>query len=146
MIGFGANMLLAHADSARGREAMAALDFYAHADLFMNPTAEMADVVLPVASAFEREGLKIGFEISPEAQSLIQLRPAVVPPPGEARPDTDIIFDLAVRLGLGAQFWNGDIEAAYRHQLAPTGVTLEQLRAAPSGVRVPLQTRHTKYA
>ena len=37
-------------------------------------------MVLPVASAFEREGLKIGFEISPEAQSLVQLRPAVVEP------------------------------------------------------------------
>ncbi len=81
-----------------------------------------------------------------EAQSLIQLRSAVVPPPGEARPDTDIIFDLAVRLGLAAQFWHGDIEAAYHHQLAPTGVTLEQLRAAPGGVRVPLQTRHAKHA
>jgi anaerobic selenocysteine-containing dehydrogenase len=122
------------------------LDFYAHADLFMNPTAELADVVLPVASAFEREALKIGFEISEEAQSLIQLRPAVVPPLGEARPDTDIVFDLAARLGLAAQFWNGDIDAAYRHQLAPTGVTLEQLRAAPGGVRVPLQTRHAKHA
>ena len=146
VLGFGANMLLAHADGRQGREALKALEFYAHADLFMNPTAELADVVLPVASAFEREGLKIGFEISAEAQSLIQLRPAVVPPPGEARPDTDIIFDLAVRLGLAAQFWHGNIEAAYRHQLAPTGVTLEQLRAAPSGVRVPLQTRHAKYA
>src|SRR5271167_4569245 len=106
VIGFGANMLLAHADGARGRQALKALEFYAHADLFMNPTAEMADVVLPVASAFEREALKIGFEISEEAQSLIQLRPAVVPPPGEARPDTDIVFDLATRLGLGAHFWN----------------------------------------
>jgi anaerobic selenocysteine-containing dehydrogenase len=145
-IGFGANMLLAHADGRQGREALKALDFYAHADLFMNPTAELADIVLPVASAFEREGLKIGFEISPEAQSLIQLRPAVVPPPGDARPDTDIIFDLAARLGLAAQFWQGDIEAAYRHQLAPTGVTVEQLRATPSGMRVPLQTRHAKHA
>ncbi len=33
-----------------------------------------------------------------------------------------------------------------RTQLAPTGVTLEQLRAAPGGVRVPLQTRHAKHA
>jgi anaerobic selenocysteine-containing dehydrogenase len=146
VIGFGANMLLAHADGKGGREALKALEFYAHADLFMNPTAEMADVVLPVASAFEREGLKMGFEISQEAQSLIHLRPAVVPPPGEARSDTKIIFDLANRLGLGEQFWNGDIDAAYRHQLAPTGVTLERLRATPGGVRVPLQTRHAKYA
>ena len=146
LIGFGANILLAHADGGHGREALAALDFYAHADLFMNPTAELADLVLPVASAFEREALKIGFEISEEAQSWIQFRPAVVPPPGEARPDTDIVFDLATRLGLASQFWDGDIDAGYRHQLAPTGVTLEQLRAAPGGVRVPLQTRHAKHA
>jgi anaerobic selenocysteine-containing dehydrogenase len=146
VIGFGANMLLAHADGAAGREALKDLEFYAHADLFMNPTAELADIVLPVASAFEREGLKIGFDVSPEAQSLIQLRPAVAAPPGEARADTDIVFDLAARLGLGAQFWNGDIEAAYRHQLAPTGVTLETLRAAPGGVRVALESRYEKHA
>jgi anaerobic selenocysteine-containing dehydrogenase len=146
VIGFGANMLLAHADGVAGREALKELEFYAHADLFMNPTAEMADIVLPVASAFEREGLKIGFEISEEAQSLVQFRPAVAAPPGEARPDTDIIFDLAVRLGLADQFWNGDVDAAYRYQLAPTGITLEQLRAHPDGVRLTLQTRHTKHA
>lgn len=146
LIGFGANMLLAHADGRHGREALKVVPFYAHADLFMNPTAELADVVLPVASAFEREGLKLGFEISQGAQSLIQLRPPVVPPRGEARADTEIIFDLAGRLGLAAQFWNGDIDAAYRHQLAPTGVTLEQLRAEPGGVRLPLQTRHVKHA
>ena len=146
VIGFGANMLMAHADGRRGREALAALEFYAHGDLFMNPTAELADVVLPVASCFEREALKIGFDICTEAQSLIQLRPAVVPARGEARPDTEIIFDLASRLGLGAQFWNGAIDAAYRHQLAPSGVGLEQLRAAPAGVRVPLETRHSKHA
>jgi anaerobic selenocysteine-containing dehydrogenase len=115
LIGFGANMLLSHADGGHGRVALAALDFYAHADLFMTPTAALADVVLPVASAFERKALKIGFEISTEAQSLIQFRQAVVPPPGEARADTEIVFDLANRLGLAAQFWNGDIEAAYHH-------------------------------
>ena len=146
MLGFGANILLAHADGGAGREALKQLDFYAHCDLFMSPTAELADIVLPVASAFEREGLKLGFEISPQAQSWVQLRPAVVPPPGEARPDTEIIFDLAGRLGLAEQFWNGDVEAAYRHQLAPTGVTLEELRANRGGVRVPLETCYAKHA
>ncbi|HEY4470459.1 MAG TPA: molybdopterin-dependent oxidoreductase [Stellaceae bacterium] len=146
VVGFGANVLLAHADGMRGREALKELDFYAHTDLFMNPTAEMADVVLPVASAFERQGLKLGFEISEEAQSRVQLRPAIVPPPGEARSDTAIIFDLAMRLGLAEQFWNGDVDAAYRHQLAPLGFSLEQARAASGGVRVPLQTRHAKHA
>src|SRR6202008_1972546 len=78
VLGFGANMLLAHADGRYGREALKALDFYAHADLFMNPTAELADVVLPVASAFEREGLKVGFAVNHDPQSPIQHRPTVV--------------------------------------------------------------------
>jgi anaerobic selenocysteine-containing dehydrogenase len=112
----------------------------------MTPTAAQADIVLPIASCFEREALKIGFEISAPAQSLVQLRQAVAPPPGEARSDTQFIFDLAVRLGLGEHFWEGDIDAAYRHQLGPSGVTLEQLRAEPGGIPVALTTHHAKHA
>jgi anaerobic selenocysteine-containing dehydrogenase len=54
--------------TADGREALASLDFYVHADLFMNPTAELADIVLPVATPFETEALEVGFEVSEEAQ------------------------------------------------------------------------------
>jgi anaerobic selenocysteine-containing dehydrogenase len=146
LIGFGANLLLAQADPDRGRAALAALDFYAHADLFLTPTSALADIVLPIASCFEREALKIGFEVSADAQSLVQYRQAVVPPPGEARSDTEVVFALADRLGLGGQFWDGDVDAAHRAQLAPSGVTLEQLRAAPAGLRVPLKTRHRTHA
>src|SRR5262249_12908448 len=85
LFGFGSNLLLAHSEVLRGRQALAALDFYVQADLFMTPTAELADVVLPVASAFEREALKVGFEISPAAQAHVQLRQRVVEPQGEAR-------------------------------------------------------------
>ena len=146
LIGFGANLLLARGDPVRGRAALAALDFYAHADLFMTPTAALADIVLPVASCFECEALKIGFEISEDAQSHVQLRQAIVAPPGQARSDTDFIFDLAARLGLGEHFWNGDVDAAYRYQLGPSGITLDQLRAEPAGLRKPLTTRHIKHA
>ena len=146
LVGFGANLLLSHGDVLRGREALAALDFYVHADLFMNPTAELADVVLPVASGFEREALKLGFEVSPEAQSRVQLRRPVAAPPGEARSDTEIVFDLAVALGLGAYFWDGDIDAAYRHQLGPSGLSLDWLRDHPEGARVALETRYRKFA
>src|SRR5436309_2553634 len=78
LIGFGANLLLAHGDPVRGRAALTGLDFYAHADLFMTPTAALGDIVLPVASCFEREALKIVFEIRAEAQSHVQLRQAVL--------------------------------------------------------------------
>jgi anaerobic selenocysteine-containing dehydrogenase len=145
LINFGANLLVSHAAGRRGREALQALDFYVHADLFMNPTAELADVVLPVASAFEREALKVGFSVSHDAQSLVQFRQQVAEPRGEARSDTEIVFDLACRLGLGDHFWDGDIEAAYRFQLEPSGVSLEELWQNPGGVRVPLQARYRKF-
>jgi anaerobic selenocysteine-containing dehydrogenase len=146
LVGFGANLLLAHADGQRGRDALAALELYVHADLFMTPTAELADIVLPVASPFETEALALGFEVSPAARSLVQLRRPLVPPRGEARSDLQIIFALATRLGLGAHFWDGDLDAAWRHQLAPSGITLDALRAEPAGVTVPLETRHRKFA
>ena len=146
LIGFGANTLMAHNDALRGRTALQALDFHAHVDMFMNPTAELADVVMPAASPFEREGLKFGFEISAEAQSLVQFRAALIAPLGECRSDTEIVFELAKRLGLGALFWHGDINAAYRHQLAPSGVTLEALRETPGGIRAQQKLRYRKYS
>ena len=146
LVNFGANLVMAHGDSARGRAALAALDFVVHVDQFLSPTAEQADIVLPVTNPFEAEGLKVGFEISERAQSLVQLRRPVSPPRGEARSDIQIIFALATRLGLGEHFWDGDVDAGWRHQLAPSGVTLEQLRAEPAGVSVPLTTRYQKFA
>jgi anaerobic selenocysteine-containing dehydrogenase len=145
LVGFGSNLLLAHADGRRGREALRSLDFCVHADLFMNPTAELADIVLPVASPFETEGLAVGFEVSAEAQSMLQLRRPVVAPRGEARSDMQIVFALATRLGLGQHFWGGDVDAGLRHRLEPSSVPLETLRARPGGVRVPLETRHRRF-
>jgi anaerobic selenocysteine-containing dehydrogenase len=146
LVSFGSNLLMAHGDSARGRDALQALDFHVHLDQFMSPTAVQADIVLPVTGAFEAEGLKVGFEISQEAQSLVQLRTPLVSPVGESRSDIEIIFDLATRLGFGEHFFGGDVDAGWAHQLEPSGVTLQQLRDDPAGVRVPLETHHRKYA
>ncbi len=57
----------------------------------------------------------------------------------------EIIFDLAVRLGLGDRFWNGDIEAAFNEQLRPVGLELEKLKNKPGGVSVDLQKIYQKF-
>jgi anaerobic selenocysteine-containing dehydrogenase len=145
LVGFGANLALAHADAARARAALQALEFHAQIDLFMTPTARFADIVLPAASAWEREGLRIGFDSSADGLAHVQLRPALVSPRGEARADVAIAFDLAGRLGLGDKFWHGDIDAAYRALLAPSGVSLDQLRANPGARRVTRPARAHKY-
>jgi anaerobic selenocysteine-containing dehydrogenase len=145
LVGFGLNLLLSHADSARGAEALRRLEFHVQTDLYLTPTAAFADIVLPVASAWEREGLRVGFGLDQDACEPVQFRPAVVAPRGEARADIDIVFDLAVRLGLGNHFWQGDVEAALDHHLAPSGLGLAALRANPRGIRVPLETAYEKY-
>ena len=146
LVGFGANLLLSQPEPERGRAALESLDFYVHCDLFMNPTAEQADIVLPVNSPWEREALKPGFEINQRAQELVQLRQRMVEPVGESRSDTEIVFDLAQRLGMGEHFFDGDVDAAWNHVLRPTGLTVAELRRTPEGIRVPLRTERRKYA
>ena len=140
LVAFGANLVLSQPDSARTAAALDALELQVHIDLFENPTARHADYLLPARTPWEREGLRIGFEISPRAMEQVQLRRALVlPPPGNlARSDLEIVFALATRLGLGAQFFDGDLDRAQDHVLAPIGLPMAQLRAQPAGVRVPL--------
>ena len=145
-INFGKNILFSHADAARGMQALGSLEFMVHADLFMNPTAEYADIVLPVSSAWEREGLCTNFTVDQEASCHAQLRPEIIAPRGESRSDTWIAFALAERLDLGDLFWHGDMEAAYRYQLAPSGLDLAALRRSPGGVNFPAETQYRKYA
>ena len=145
LLAFGANPLISHADVSRGEQALAALEFHAHADLFITPTARFADVLLPVCTGWERHALRAGFEMDQAACERVQYRHPVIAPLGESRSDEWIAFALAERLGLGAKFWNGDVDAAYRQILAPTGLDLEALRAAPEGMRVPLTTRTQRH-
>jgi anaerobic selenocysteine-containing dehydrogenase len=140
-------------DVERGARALAALEFYVHMDLFANPSASFADLLLPASTGWEAEALKTGFSgagakgVSEEASRWAQMRKVVIPPPPGARSDLAVIFDLACRLGLGEHFFGGDIENAWRYQLEPSGLTLEQLRAHPLGVEAAAVTTHyRKYA
>jgi anaerobic selenocysteine-containing dehydrogenase len=142
---FGSNLLQSRPGLETGKDALTRLDFYIHADLFITPMACYADVVLPVATAWEREGLQAGFMSSQQADALLQLRLRAVPPRGESRSDTWIAFELAKRLGLKDHFFGGSIEAGLRHVIEPSGVSLKTLRDNPSGVRLPLETRYRKY-
>jgi anaerobic selenocysteine-containing dehydrogenase len=145
LVNFGKNLLFSHADGRRGARALGALEFMVHADLFINPTAEHADILLPVSTAWEHEGLCTDFMVNQEASGHVQLRPAVIEPRGEARSDTWIAFALAERLGLGDRFWNGDLDSAYRHLLSPSGIDLADLRQRPGGLSSSLSARYRKY-
>ncbi|WP_116198404.1 molybdopterin-dependent oxidoreductase [Amycolatopsis circi] len=146
LVSFGGNLLLSQPDPRRTAEALRRLEFAVHLDLFENPTARFADLLLPVQTPWEHEAVKAGFEITQSAQEHVQLRPRMADPIGESRSDTEVVFELAERLGLGAEFFDGRVEDGWDHQLAPLGLTAAQLRGQPGGVDLPLQTEYRKYS
>jgi anaerobic selenocysteine-containing dehydrogenase len=146
MVGFGANLLLSQPDGDVARQALSRLDFLAYADLFLTPTAALADVVLPVSTAWEREGLRVGFGPTHAGERHIQLRRAALPRRGESRSDIWIVCELARRLGLGEQFFGGNEDAGHDFMLEPTGVTVKALRERPQGISVPVELRYHRHA
>ena len=146
LLAFGGNFLATKPHTRQAEAALAKLDFFAQTELFETPTARWADLLLPAASCWEREGLQAGFAVSQEAESWLQLRPAVAAAPGQARADTRIVFEIAARLGLASKFFDGDSESALAHVLAPTGLTVQALRASPRGLSLSLATRYRKHA
>ncbi|SAK66396.1 molybdopterin-dependent oxidoreductase [Caballeronia ptereochthonis] len=146
LFAFGTNPLVSQPDSARAHEALSALEFHVHCDLYETPSSRYADIFLPVNTPWEREGLRIGFEIDERAVELVQLRQRMVAPRGESRADYDIVFELATRLGMREAFFGGSIEAGWNHMLAPLGLDVETLRAHPEGIYRPLEQREKQYA
>jgi len=145
MVLFGTDPLIGHGNPMRGKAALEAVDFYIHVDTIINPSAMFADLILPAATCWEREALLPSFEMTEDTLNWAQLRPAVVKPLHESRSDTEIIFDLAKRLGLSEQFFNGNIDTALNYQLAPSGISVQQLKEHPVGLRSNARTRHEKY-
>lgn len=141
------NPVLSLPDRQKTLEAMGKLDFIAVVDIILNDTAWFADVVLPEASYLERYDplhpvsmplpeqdlcvpaecvLNGEVEIAPGDR--IFIRQPVVEPQGEAKSALWIFKQLGERLGLGDFFQYEDEEDYIRQQLAPLGVTLEEIR------------------
>ncbi|MFM9845905.1 MAG: molybdopterin-dependent oxidoreductase [Hyphomicrobiaceae bacterium] len=150
LVSFGTNLLASQPDTATAEAALKALEFHVHADFFANATARYADIVLPVATSWEREGLRTGFDVNLDGLRRVQLRPAVIAPIGEARSDTDIVLGLARRLNLENTFFGGDTDRGHDSVLAPAGLSVAALRANPDGVvldtSVPLEAYATPQA
>ncbi len=103
-----ANPLSSNPDTNTIRKAFEALDFRVVVDQFMTDTAAMADIILPAKNMFEQSDI-IGSYWNP----YVQLKPKVIEPAGEVKPETEIYYLLAQRLGM-------DQKAIDAHLLAPT--------------------------
>jgi assimilatory nitrate reductase catalytic subunit len=92
------NPLVSLPNSNMVREALEKLEFYAAIDFFMAETIRHADVILPGSLHEEEEGT-----VTTAEGRVVRVR-AAVPPPGNARRDTDILLEIAKRLGAGDKF------------------------------------------
>jgi predicted molibdopterin-dependent oxidoreductase YjgC len=90
----GENPVQSEADQKRAKHLLQNLEFMVVQDLFLTATAEIADVVLPAAAAWaESEGTVTNSE-----RRVQRVRKALEPP-GDAREDLWIIYELARRMG-----------------------------------------------
>lgn len=114
----GSNPYLSYSDTSRWREARAKLDLLVVIEPAMTETAQDADYVLPAPVGYEKweiAGFPKGY---PEVY--VQLRPPVVPPPGEALPEPEIYARLAEAMDLfGAP--PAELFALAPQALAPDG-------------------------
>ena len=108
----GENLLRSLPQPDRVRQALDNLEFIVVQDIIISETAKMADVLLPGAAFSEKGGSFTNLE------GRIQSFDPVVPPPGDARPDWEILGRLASNLGDNKPYNSlGDIVDEIRRQV-----------------------------
>jgi anaerobic selenocysteine-containing dehydrogenase len=129
---FGSNLLVTYPDADRVHRALRGLDFLCVTDLFLTPTAALADIVLPASGWLERD------QIVEHANYVAARRKLMTV--GECRSDEEILTDLAHRLGLDG-FWDTAADALDA-RLAPIGMAWKDL---VDRYYRPTELRHFKY-
>ena len=133
---FGNNTLTTYANSALVYESLMKLDFMLCADLFMTPTAELADIVLPAALWPELDQLAglptVAANVVLANQKAMQV--------GECKSDEEIFVELARRMKLPVG--TEPVETVLNAQLKAGGIDLTFAELIQRGfVKVPLKYR-----
>src|SRR6516164_2496683 len=133
---FGNNTLSTYANTSLVYESLMKLDFMVCADLFMTPTAELADIVLPAASWPELNQLA-GLPTVAANVVLAQQQAVRI---GECKSDEEIFVELARRMKLSVG--TETVEDVLDAQLAAgkIGMTFDELRQR-GFVKVPFKYR-----
>ena len=119
----GENPLLSDPDLSHVKAAIEKLDFLVVQDIFLTETAKMADIVFPATSFAEKDGTFTNSE------RIVQRVRRAVPPPGEAKPDWEIIARLAGRLGFPMEYGKPQDIMKEIAELTPSyrGITYERI-------------------
>lgn len=124
MIVHRANPVLVNANEARTKRALEKLEFIMVNEIFRTATAEMADLILPMASDFESYGYRAYSSF--EGGFLALARP-VADPPGEAKSVFEVECKLAEKMGLQHDYPFYDTVSWIDYMIKPSGITFKQL-------------------
>jgi anaerobic selenocysteine-containing dehydrogenase len=99
---FHANNAIVGHENVRGfvYKAIMELEFLSVMDLFMTPTAELADIVLPASTPYERDNIFTPNSEKNYVPPAILAAPKVIEPLWESRDDGEVFIDILKRLGL----------------------------------------------
>jgi anaerobic selenocysteine-containing dehydrogenase len=132
------NPMLSWPDSNAVEKGLKSLEFLVVMDFFMTPTAELAHIVLPAATFFERTRLLTHMGrptlSGGETPCYITLAEQVLDPVEECRSDWWFYMELAKKLGYAEYFRWENIESMIEEQLEASGIKITDLRKNPSGL------------
>ncbi len=119
-------------------EALKKVEFFVSVDVTRTAEMNFADIVLPTTTPYEADH---PFEVN---GNWLMARRKVIEPLGDYKSIYEFILELAVRMGYGADFWDGSIEKMENFRLEPFGMTIDQLRQYPTGFTLK-QTKPVTY-
>jgi anaerobic selenocysteine-containing dehydrogenase len=125
MIVHHSNPVLAQANPERTKKALKNLEFLMVFDIFPTATTEIADLILPSATDFERVDYRA---YSSSQGGYLALRDKLIEPPGESRPVFEVEYELAKKMGLHEGYPFRNTEEWFNFVLEPSHVTLDDLR------------------
>jgi anaerobic selenocysteine-containing dehydrogenase len=116
----GTNPVITRANAREAYEALKKLEFLVVIDLFLTPTAELADIFLPAGTWLEQDHVadnwkRHGFVVA--RQKCVEI--------GEAWQDHKIFMELGKRMG---QEWWPTVQDSLDYLLEPAGLTWEQFK------------------
>ncbi|SLM30410.1 Similar to molybdopterin oxidoreductase, molybdopterin-containing subunit [Desulfamplus magnetovallimortis] len=122
LLNFGSNPLTTIANAKKVHDAISSLELLVVSDMFMTPTASMADYILPAAFWPEVNQL---VEIPYVTANAVMAQQKVISV-GECRQDEEILRELALRLDLPGS--EESLEDIMNYRLSDLGITFDELK------------------
>jgi len=138
LLSIGTNHIISKDNSMFVRDTLMKLNFFVVSDLFMTPTAEIADIVLPPAHWSER-----GDIIDVYTKNYIFCHEKIVDPPDECWDDKKILIELAKKIGL-VGYWES-VEEFLNERLIRIGMTFDDFKKKHIIESPVTHRKHEKY-